>query len=259
MSMDLFNAKAMAAIFAAAVDHHDPSKPEVTHDLDALARRAAGLDSGGGFMKTLLNTPASAQLIATLLAALVARLTPQPAQPAQPQIGPTPTSTTTTPEAIVWPVSLTVDLDLFLGDELNTPCPYRVEEREDCYEVIKTDGTTNLPIHGGAYLHAGYIGPDGKGIQFEPGSKLDHTAIWVASRVGNERASVWCGPGKPAAEGGTRVVANFWLKEYERTRGMDAQVKFPPSANDTVVEIALRVDTPNGPILSKPVRFPKVS
>lgn len=252
--------RVLQSAFDAAVDHHSDSPR--TYDLAMLANSAAPA-AGTGFVKSLLDNPAVAAAIQALILAAIAKLTaPKPpvvvTPPAPPPVAPQPApAPVPTPDPTVYPTALTVDLDLFLAE--GVPCPYRVEEREDFYEVIKTDGTTNLPIHGGAYLHAGYIGPDGKSITFDPGSPLDHTAKWTARRVGTVRGEVFCGPGNPAKEGGSREVANFRLAEYERTRGMDVPVHFPPSANETVVEIVLSVETPAGVVTSKPVRFPKVS
>lgn len=254
--------RVLQSAFDAAVDHHSDSPR--TYDIAALANTAAPA-AGAGFLRSIMDNPAVAAAIQALILAAIAKLTaPKPAvvvpapvpQPAPLPPYPAPTGPGT-PDPTVYPTALTVDLDLFLAE--GVPCPYRVEERDDCYEVIKTDGTTNLPIHGGAYLHAGYIGPDGKSITFDPGSPLDHTAKWTAIRLGRNQTSVSCGPGNPAQEGGSREVANFRLAEYERTRGMDVPVHFPPSANETVVEIVLSVETPAGVVTSKPVRFPKVS
>lgn len=171
--------------------------------------------------------------------------TPQPTQPvSQP---PQPTA----PNPLAQVAALTVNLDLFLAE--GVPCPYRVEEFPDYYQIIKTDGTEALPIHGGAYLHAGYLDAQGEPIKFEPGSPLDHTAIWIAKRV-SDGLTVWCGPGNPAKEGGDRAVANFRLAEYERTRGMDVPVHFPTAADESTEEIMLKV----GGLISKPVRFPRI-
>jgi len=148
--------------------------------------------------------------------------------------------------------SLTVNLDLFLAEGVD--CPYKVEETPNFYQVIKTDGTSNLPIHGGAYLHAGYLDAQGNGIAFAPGSPLDHTAVWTAKRV-VDGTTVFCGPGNPAREGGDRAVANFRLAEYERTRGMDVPIHFPESANEQMAEVTLSAFG----LTSKPIRFPKVS
>lgn len=253
--------RVLQSAFDAAVDHHSDSPR--TYDIAALANTAAPA-AGAGFLRSIMDNQAVAAAIQALIQAAIAKLTAtKPAVVAAPPpvvvLPPapaTPTVAVNVPLAI-YPTALTVDLDLFLAE--GVPCPYRVEEFPDHYEVIKTDGTSNLPIHGGAYLHAGYIGQDGKSITFDPGSPLDHTAKWTARRVGTGRGEVFCGPGNPAKEGGSREVANFRLAEYERTRGMDVPVHFPPSANETVVEIVLSVETPAGVVTSKPVRFPKVS
>lgn len=251
----------LQGLLGKAADHYDPAKPEATYDIDALAGQATAL-AGRGIVGTVFSDPALIALIQAALALALQKLTapkgPKPDPGRSIPGAPPPSAPPIAPvvDERIWPAALTVDLDLFLAE--GVPAPYRVVEHEDCYEVIKTDGTTNLPIHGGAYLHAGYLDAQGKSITFEPGSHLDHTAVWTMRRVGG-RLSVFCGPGNPAKEGGDRDVANFRLAEYERTRGMDVPAHFPPAADNTVSEVVLSVDTPNGTVTSKPVRFPKVS
>ncbi len=252
----------LVTVLAKAADHHDPNTT-TEHNIQTLAQDAAGIAPSGGLaaiFNVLLSNPA---VVAALLAAIMGLLNKPAAQPAQPAPpappeppaphppAPHPTGPTAPADPLSQVAALTVNLDLFLAE--GVPCPYRVDEFPDYYQIVKTDGTDALPIHGGAYLHAGYLDAQGNPITFDPGSPLDHTAVWTATRV-DGGLSVFCGPGNPAKEGGDRDVANFRLAEYERTRGMDVPIHFPPTADKTIAQVTLTV----GKLVSKPIRFPRI-
>jgi hypothetical protein len=189
---------------------------------------------------------------------------PTPVPPFTPPVllpFPTPT---TPPVSLLWPTSLTLDLDLYLPE--NVSCPFRYEELPDHYDIIKTDGTTNLPIHGGAYLHAGYRDAQGVPINFEQRGTpyLYNTAIWTARVISSPNpARVGMTDSIKSVNGATERtsnnVANFRADEYTRTGGMDVPVHFPPDCNEEVIEIGLEVMAPLGLVTTKPVRFPKIS
>lgn len=268
--------KGLRDVLLAARDHHDESKPEIRHSLAALAESASRVTGDkASLFEILLSNPA---VIAALLALLERKLGGAPAPQPVPPIGQPPTVAPGTPSgpigsgpqpALLYPTDLRIDFDLF--DHEGAPLAFRVEEKADCYEVVKLDGTSNLPLHSKALLRAGYC-LNGVPFKFEdqtpPALHLYHTARWVAREVGGKgRVSTLKASGKVYAQTngkGGRIVN--WNSEAEepreatRTGGMDVPMKLPAEANDAVVEVNLEVDTPAGTIRhDKPIRFPKAS
>lgn len=272
--------RALAEVFGQAADHHDATKPQVTHDLAALANRAAGVtQSSSGFLQILLESPATVALIQAAIAALLAKLTaPKPAPAPQPQPAPPPTIVAPAPTpapptapapALLYPTDLRIDLEITGPDgEL---IPFSVDEKADHYAVSLHGSTTNLPLHSVVMLRAGYC-LRGVPFRFEdqtpPALHLYHTARWIAREVGGQgRVSTLAATAKVYAQfdgRGGRIVN--WNNEAEqpreatRTGGMDVPMKVPAEANESVFEVDLEVDTPSGTVRhDKPVRFPKAS
>jgi hypothetical protein len=170
------------------------------------------------------------------------------------------------PTGLVWPTSLSLDLDLYLPG--NVPAPFTTVEQVDHYDIVKSDGTSNLPIHGGAYLHAGYYDAEGP-INFEQRNTpyLYKTSRWTAKVISSPRGarigmtdSIEWDAATSTVKRTDNQVANFRADEYERTGGMDVPVHFPPDCDEEVIEIGLEVlGGPAGIVTTKPVRFPKIS
>jgi hypothetical protein len=243
-------------------------------------------------MANPLENPAIQQLLAVQINALIggaidrlfhhAQQVQAPAAPPAPPVLaqspalPTPTPARHAPVSSVpvlvaapvkvFPTSLGINADLMLVG--NVLCPATFEDHGDYYEAIKADGTSNLPIHGGAQLHAIYYDDQGainwtetNSPDFRANTNLFNTARWIARCISGPKAGQ---TDKIETINGvvTRTdknVANFQAAEYARTGGMDVPVHFPPEMNECVVEIGLEVDGPNGVITTPPIRFPKIS
>lgn len=272
------NAGAMRQFLAVlndAADHHDPSKPEVTHDLNLLAAKATPAFSASGVLGSLLNNPLVVSALIAWVTSTIEKLTaPKPpvvVDPRPPLSAPAPGPWTTIPPPApaLFPSALSFDIDLF--DNENKPCGFRVEDKGDYYQLVKTDGTDNMPIHGRAYLHAGYYDDAGLPINFEERGTphLYGTAQWFAREVGGKGriSELRCEPGAKdtyvQVDKGDRIVN--WNNEAElpkearRTGGMDVALKFPPEADESVFDVGFYVDTPSGRVETKPVRWAKVS
>lgn len=185
-----------------------------------------------------------------------------------PPTGSTPTLTPVTATALGQVAALGIEFELVdtLENE-RKPLGYTIVETPEAYEIVLTDrGTTNFPLHGGAYLHAVYLDAQGVSINFEQRGlpELYKTAIWEAESV--DGAGVNTLAFDPTLGRYNQVdrgahVAN-WNNEAEepreatRTGGMDVPVHFPDDANDRVVRITLKL--PTG-VVAKPIQFPKIS
>lgn len=146
---------------------------------------------------------------------------------------------------------------------------YTLIEHPDAYEIVLTDrGTSNFPLHGGAYLHAIYLDKDGVPINFEQRGlpELYTTAIWQAEAIDGVNMGIDTLAFDQALGRYNQVdqgahIAN-WNNEAEepreatRTGGMDVPVHFPDGANDRLVQITVML--PTG-VKAKPIRFPKIS
>lgn len=187
--------------------------------------------------------------------------TPPPASPKPPVLN-------APPAALALVASVTIEFELHdTLENSRAPIQYHFNETTSAYEVVLDNyGTTNLPIHSGAYLHAGYLDAQGQGINFEQRGlpELYNTAVWIARYVDGSGESVLAYDKSLGrynqTDKGSRVVN--WNNEAEepreatRTGGMDVPVHFPPEANDKVVEITLVV---GAVIHDRPIRFPQIS
>ncbi len=182
------------------------------------------------------------------------------------------------PVAVPPPASRAIDLVAGLGIEFRledtlennrAPIGYTINETPEAYEIVLANhGTTNFPLHGGAYLSAVYLDANGIPINFEQRGlpELYNTAIWEAKTVdglGNAINTVAFDPalGRYNQVDQGAHVANWnnedeQPKEATRTGGMDVPVHFPDEANDRVIEITVKLATG---VVAKPIRFPKVS
>jgi len=181
---------------------------------------------------------------------------------------PKPTAPAAGPASLALVNSLTIEFELHDTLQNNrAPISYHFDETAEAYGVVLDNyGTTNLPIHSGAYLHAGYLDASGAGINFEQRNTLDlyNTAVWIARYLDGSGTSTLAYDKSLGrynqVDVGARVVN--WNNEAEepreatRTGGMDVPVSFPPEANDKVVEINLQVGSVTH---IKPIRFPKIS
>jgi hypothetical protein len=261
----------LLSVVQKAADHHDESKPNVTYDIGALASEAAAVSPSGGLASVFKELLDNKEVVGALLALLLAKLSkkdapavvPAPAVPATPASGPHPTAPVTSAPGQIWPTVLEVNLDLFdSAANESVGLPYKVDETDEAYVIIKTDGSTNLSIHGGAYLHAVYKDAQGP-INFEDRGTpyLYGTAIWTATATdGSGSCTLALGDDRKyhQTDHGLRIV-NFRAEEADRTGGMDVPVHFPPEANEKVIRIVLGVQTPTGPLGEKPLQFPMVS
>lgn len=266
---DAHSLKLLSGVLGDAAVHHDPADKR-TFDLEKLTDRV--LSNREATRALVGETLRKADIVALLLQLVAQALSkklekPAPAQPpvvaAPGGAGPAPA-----PLPVLYPTDLRIDLDLV--DANNDPIPFTVTDKGDHYAVELLGGTTNVPLRSKATLRAGYC-IDGKPFRFEgqtpPALHLYHTARWIAREVGGHRVSTLEAVGKVYRQtdgAGGRIVN--WNNEAEepreatRTGGMDVPMKFPPDADEAVVEVTLEVDTPNGTVRhDKPVRFPKAS
>lgn len=197
--------------------------------------------------------------------------TPPPTtKPWTPPTGSTPAPVSPQAQALALVAGLGIEFEL--QDTLENerrPIDYKITETAEAYEIeLLNHGTTNFPLHGGAYLHAVYLDAQGVPINFERRGlpELYKTASWEARTVDGGPLGINLLEFAPALGRYIQVdqgmhIAN-WNNEAEepreatRTGGMDVPVHFPDDANDRIVEITLLL--PTG-IKAKPIRFPKIS
>lgn len=193
-----------------------------------------------------------------------------PGKPWTPPTGSTPAPASPQASALALVAGLGIEFEL--QDTLENerrPIAYTINETPEAYEIVLVNhGTTNFPLHGGAYLHAVYLDAQGVPINFEQRGlpELYKTAHWEARTVDGGPLGINLLEFAPALDRYVQVnqgahVAN-WNNEAEepreatRTGGMDVPVHFPDDANDRVVEITLLLSTG---VKAKPIRFPKIS
>jgi hypothetical protein len=116
MELSAAQAKALLGIYSAAVDHHDTSKPEVTHDLDKLENSALA-NGGAGVLRETLNSPLLAQLVMAALAALLAKLTAPKSPVVQPPPPVTPPPAVSSGPAVLVPDKITLALASVSGPQ----------------------------------------------------------------------------------------------------------------------------------------------
>lgn len=201
-----------------------------------------------------------------LVAALMAWVGAAPAEPAAPPVVvvPGPPAPPKPPVVIPTPepeepklAEVRFDFEVYgRTADGQPPLAFKVVNQGAMDELVLVGGpTTNLPITSQMNLHLSYIGADGKPFSFPEGSIYDHSSQLRVEALDGSGA-VEIGPGRFAEMVTEGVhVANFREAEYQRTRGMDPIVKFPPAANDKVLVLMIEAFGKR----ARALKLPKVS
>lgn len=189
-SNEVLVAKVLAEVFGMAADHHDESKPEVTHDLSALESRAKAVTVGGsGFgalLSELIHSPVIAPLLAGVFASLFKKLTaPKPPAevPDAPVTGTTPTPNPQVPEAVV-----VAEAVLKLNTIVDRPRPGEEQKAvtytvDDAGVIRRTDGVDALDDGSTVWLDLDVIGSDRRGMRIDkdpaatPAGETNHAEL----------------------------------------------------------------------------------
>lgn len=263
--LNALEARAQLTVFAALVRR--AVRSAAPFDWKALILTVARV-----LLPLLLPGPVGQGLLALVEQFLKGEPLVVPDEPKEPDMPNTPPPPPPAP-VLLQPDSLGIEFDM--RDRDDNLMGYRIEDKGAYYQVIKTDGTTALPLRSILSLRAVYQDEDGEPFRFEdqvpPALHLYGTAQWSFRAVdgsGKVTLGPARGPSAPGAIGGVvdeekvegLKVVNFKQGEAQRTGLMDVPAIVLEAANDKVLECGLRVTRPDGGIVAaKPVRFPLAS